>query len=366
MSHALSAPPQSSSLRPQSSWSVLLFRLLWLVAFPLEIAAGWLFFSSDRSLPLVLGALGLHLLASVIFAVSLITRSQGRLLWAWPLAGGTIALLAFPGYGMAAITLAFLLNQTLFRRFGPQAFDLARATDLEENPNDPVARAHEIEVALLDELEIEPVVDVLREDDPELKRAAIAVIAEQRNSESVKILVGLLHDPSPEARFFSSIGLSKLEDEISRTILAAQRSLAETPNSPEARENLARLYLDYATSGFLEGVTRDYYLDLARAAYESAIPISPHPEKLIPRLAHVHLFLGNIAEAASLLDDLVRRQPADLEVHLLRMEVIYLFGDYRELAIYAQKALAGLPDDAPERELIEWWASTGQRSQVGR
>ncbi len=264
---------------------------------------------------------------------------------------------------MLAVAVAFALAGVAVPR-SPSVSSLLAATDVDEERTDAVARAHELEVALLDELEIEPVVDVLREDDPELKRAAIEVIARQGDASAVRLLIGLLHDPSPEARFFASLGLSKLEDAIGRALVAAQRARAEAPDSAEAREHLAQLYLDYATSGFLEGVTRDFYLDLARQAFEEALPASPDPDAVAFRLARVHLLLGNIAEAAALLDDLGRRRPADPDLHALRLDVIYQFGDLRELVVYARRALAGLPEDAEARELVAWWAAAGRREDA--
>lgn len=363
-------------------------RLLWLVSFPLEAAAGRLLVGGGW-LGITGGAV-LHVVAAAIFGFSLLTRREGRPQWAWPVLGGTAALLAFPVLGMLAMAVAFALTHTVFRRDSRTAAKLSQAVETDEEPADAVARAHEVEVALLDELEIEPVVDVLREDDPELKRAAIDAIARQGGVSAVRLLIGLLHDPSPEARFFASIGLSRLEDEISRTILAAQRRLAEDPQAPGLREHVAQLYLDYAVSGFLEGVTRDYYLDLARQMFEEARATSPRPEAVIRRLAQVHLLLRNIAEAAALLDQLARQRAPDPELHLLRMDVAYQFGDFRELAVYARRVLPSAGDgrDAPvpgaaagdghqpgalpsggdidARALIAWWADAGRReAQVG-
>jgi hypothetical protein len=82
------------------------------------------------------------------------------------------------------------------------------------------------------------------------------------------------------------------------------------------------------------------------------------------RLARVHLLLGHIVEAAALLDGLVLRHSADPELHLLRMEVIYQFGDLRELMIYASRALAAMPAEAEGRELAEWWASAGEQGEA--
>jgi hypothetical protein len=339
-------------------------RGLWLLALPLEAAGGWLFIT--LAAPGNLLGLVLHLVASGVFGLSLLTRQGGRWNWAWPLLGGTLALLAFPLLGMLAIAVAFALSQLPLARPDLRGVEQVHAAAaLEARPADAVARAQAMEVALLDELEIEPVVDVLRENDPELKRAAIEAITRQGGPSAVRLLIGLLHDPSPEARFFASIGLSRLEDEISRAILAAQRAVAEHP-TPAAQEQLGQLYLDYAVSGFLEGVTREYYLDLARRAFETALPASAVSDRLQQRLAQVHLLLGNIAEAAALLDELAERHPTEAAVHLLRMEAIYQFGDVRELAVYARRALPALSGVAEGSELLEWWATAGpQEVRVG-
>jgi hypothetical protein len=262
--------------------------------------------------------------------------------------------------GMVAVAITFALSHIL--RW-PERLRLTTDTSPETIALDsPVARAHELEVGLLDELEIEPVVDVLRENDPELKRAAIEVLTKQGGPGAVRVLVGLLHSPSPDARFFSSIALSRLEDEISRAILAAQHDVEEDPDDPEIREQRAQLYLDYALSGFLEGVTKDYYLDMARETLENVLPDAADPDGVKLRLARVCSLQGSIGEAAALLDELARSHPTDAEIHLLRMDVIFQFGDFRELASYAGRVAdaVGSTSDANPDGIIPWWADARQ------
>ncbi|MEW6636103.1 MAG: tetratricopeptide repeat protein, partial [Actinomycetota bacterium] len=116
-------------------------------------------------------------------------------------------------------------------------------------------------------------------------------------------------------------------------------------------------------SGFLEGPARDHYLELAREAFEGAMESGDGSLPL--RLARVHLMLGEIAEAARLLDELSRRHPDDAEVRLLRMEVIYEFGDFRELSVYARRALPSLPEDSGRRPVVAWWAGEEEAEAAG-
>ena len=329
-------------------------RLLWLISLPAEVGAAWLLLGS--SLPRIGAAFVLHLIAAIVFGFSLIVYAGERRVWAWPLLGWTLSLVAFPLLGMLATAVAFTLTNAVFQRSKKVAADLKDVVESKDSDGDVVARAREMEISLLDERETEPVVDVLKEEDPELKRAAIEALTKQGGADTVRLLRGLLHDPAPEARFFASISLSKLEDEIGQSILAAQRALAETPDSPEAREHLAHLYLDYALSGFLEGVTRDYYLDLARGAFEDALEVSQRPDELILQLARVHLLLGNTAEATGLLDEVAQRRPDDTTVHLARMEAAYESGNLGELSAYARQTLPSFSGNDAARELVEWWA----------
>ncbi|CAA9405047.1 MAG: hypothetical protein AVDCRST_MAG22-1487 [uncultured Rubrobacteraceae bacterium] len=338
-------------------------RLLWLGCFPAEAAAGWLLLASAPWKAVL--ALALHALAVAVFGLSLLIRAAGYRNWSWSLLGGALSFLIFPLFGMAVTAGAFALARSVLWRPGRAVAAIEDSVDLQGPEGDVVSRARRVEISLLDEREVEPVVDVLQEDDPEAKRAAIAALTKRRDGGTVRLLTGLLHDPSPEARFFASLALSKLEDEIGKQILAAQRDLAENPQSPESRERLAEAYLEYTLSGFLEGTTRDYYLELARQAFEDALEVSPHTDRLTLRLARVHLMLGNIAQAAAILDDLARRKPNDATVHQIRMEVIYQFGDFRELSVYARRVLARVPEGSEARELVEWWAEAGREEASG-
>jgi tetratricopeptide (TPR) repeat protein len=334
-------------------------RLLWLVALPLEAAAGW--FLLSPGLWRAAFAFALHAAAAGVFGLSLLVRVEERRVWAWPLLGWTLSLLAFPLLGMLAVAAAFALTRGAFRRSDRIADEIEDVVGSKKPSGDVVARARELEISLLEEREIEPIVDVLKEDDPELKRAAIEAITRQRGAGTVRLLRGLLHDPAPEARFFASVALARLEDEIGQSILSAQQALAADPDQPEARERLAQLYWDYALSGFLEGVTRDYYLDLALQAFDDALEVSPQPDRLALQRARVHLLLGEIVEAAVALDDLARRHPTDADVRVARMEVIYEFGDFRELSVYARRALPDFSGDGELRDLLEWWAEASRK-----
>lgn len=336
-------------------------RLLWLVSFPVETGAGWLLLGPH----VWVSAFALHVVATIFFGLSLIVWVDGRRNWTWSVLGWTLSLLLFPILGMLSVLVAFVSTRVVRPRSDRQtATELEETPGTEESAEDMVTQARKMEISLLEEREVEPVVDVLQEDDPESKRAAIEMIARRRGAGSVLLLRGLLHDPSPEARFFASISLSKLEDEIGKAILAAQRDLAENPKLPEARERLAEAYKDYVLSGFLEGATRDFYLELTCQALEAALETSLYPDRIALDLARMHLMLGNIAHAVAILDDLAYRQPDDADVHLVRMEVIYEFGDFRELSVYAQRVLSIIGEGSEWHDLVEWWSSTNNEETL--
>ena len=138
-------------------------RLLWLFSFPAEAAAGWLILNPS-GLEL---ALALHALAAGVFGLSLLSREEGRdNNLAWALIAWTLSLVIFPILGMLAVAAAFLLSGFRSRGRGGVADGMRDAAEPEQGPVDVVTRAREVEVSLLDEREVEPVVEVLREDDP--------------------------------------------------------------------------------------------------------------------------------------------------------------------------------------------------------
>ncbi len=333
-------------------------RLLWLLCFPLEAVAGWILLEPAPGKVAV--SLALHVVAAGLFGLSFGPGAGGR---GWSMLGWTLSLLVFPMFGMLAVAAAFVTARAARWRRRNAVGEIEAAVEGEERAGDVIARARTVEVSLLEEREVEPVVDVLQEEDPEAKRAAIEELTKRRDAEAVRLLRNLLHDPSPEARLFASLALSRLEDEIGKEILAARRELDAAPGSPELEERLGDLCLEYALSGFLEGPARDHYLELAREAFEGAMESGDGSLPL--RLARVHLMLGEIAEAARLLDELSRRHPDDAEVRLLRMEVIYEFGDFRELSVYARRALPSLPEDSGRRPVVAWWAGEEEAEAAG-
>jgi len=119
--------------------------------------AGWLIINPGMG-PIG-AAIGAHLVATGVFGFSLVTWSKGRAIWAWALVGWTIALLGFPLMGMLATAVAFILTRVVFRRSLYNVEGIADATAMDDRPTNAVEAAHELEIALLDELEIEPIVE---------------------------------------------------------------------------------------------------------------------------------------------------------------------------------------------------------------
>src|SRR6266536_2867555 len=123
-------------------------QLLWIVAFPLEAASAWLVFAGSTPPGLAAGV-GLHVVASGLFGAALLKREAGKWQLAWPLLGTTLALFAFPVMGMAAIAVAYVVGHLLRWR---ETLSLTTQPASEDAPaEDAVARAHEVEVGLLDE-----------------------------------------------------------------------------------------------------------------------------------------------------------------------------------------------------------------------
>ncbi|MBA4357914.1 MAG: hypothetical protein C0405_09340, partial [Desulfovibrio sp.] len=84
---------------------------------------------------------------------------------------------------------------------------------------------------LADEIAIEPVIDVLQGDDPDLKRGAVKLLQRIGTPAAVALLRQSLADRFPEVRFYAHSALSDLEDAFTQRIQAINKTLQQAPSA---------------------------------------------------------------------------------------------------------------------------------------
>jgi hypothetical protein len=254
-----------------------------------DLAAGLLILDGD-----VATGLATHIPAVMVWALG------AKLIGRDPIVGGTIALATFPGIGTAGLTLAgviwpFLTIHSRRSEPGRQPIRVEAERPVPEVPA----------VNQLLELEVQPLVDALRDGDPVLKRGAVDFLGRQPRADAVRLVRRLISDPDLEVRSEAAVMLSRLETDITRAIFAASDEVEKSPRDPEMHGRLGRLLREYAESGLPERVLRHHQLLQARKALVRALELDHESAAAAERwldLARVHHDLGQLREAHGALD----------------------------------------------------------------
>jgi tetratricopeptide (TPR) repeat protein len=273
----------------------------------------------------------------------------------WLLTCVLLGLVLFPGLGPLGCTVGFGLSHLLDH--GPQQDP--GVGDQREAPDLAVRLDQRVDP--LRDLQIQPLVDILRQPNSELKRAAIEMLGRRGSHEAMRLVREALTDPDPDVRSDAAVTLSRFEDNVNR---ALSQAVAQGLDSPHSAERYADLCYRYATGDLLDAATSRYYLTQARDTLRRLTALRPERAEVWLDLARVHHHLGEEAAAWQALDRARSLHPANVASYLLGMEMAFEARDWDRLAAYAHQGWLAYAhqgwlaagDEHDERELVRWWS----------
>ncbi len=293
--------------------------------------------------------LGIHLLASSTSPASSEPARRGIIapsLSGWTVASALLGLFLFPGIGTASVSFAFLCSY-LFRRRRLPHLTLSETLASMKMPAVNM-RAAGLEHAS----QVLPIVDILRQEKTEYRRAVVRTLGDQGDRESVKTLRRLLSDTNPDVRSDASVILTRLENEYQQRILNASQRVEHDPHDTTKRLQLARLYFQVADSGLLDQVSNRYYLAKACEMYQRETAAQPGRIDLLIDLARVYSHLDRPRDAIKLLLFVLQQESDNPTAMLLLLEVAFAEQEWGILLSVAQDARML---DVEQNELLRWW-----------
>jgi hypothetical protein len=317
-------------------------------AFLLEYFAAVLALTQPPAFWTLVGSLVLHGAACALFGWAYVGRGGSNR--TRQILAGTLAFIGFPLFGMLAVVTGAALTSVVWMR--RPAFASWKVPDVDEIPTELPAQTD-----MLPALRVEPLADLLSGDDQDLKRAAADALVSTRSSRAVDQLKNLLRDPDLETRLSASLRLVALEDEISLETQTARAAIEESPDDPAAWRSLAQVYINYASSGLSDAATNRQYLSQAVEAYQTALRLNPHQQRLALALGRAYLAAGELARARQLLEYAEQSEAERVEAELLLMELAYREGNFATLAKRSSATLHTIRASHPDRDLVEWWAA---------
>lgn len=317
------------------------------------------------------------------------------------------ALLTFfiPGLGLIGIFSAVVAAKLIMRSKG-----MAEDYEKKEFYISEVQELMELEDHqdfLRDELNIQPIVDIIKGDDVELKRGAIRVLKRMGNAESVALLRQCLTDPVPEIRFYAHTALDRLEESYNQMLQEAEDS-ASWGEGKDLKQ-LAKAYLKYARSGLVEkeenmaegfkdvereamqasgegfkdladaylkyvrtglpeqGVLNHYLLRAANAATQAREKI-PQDMDLVRTLAEISLELHDYDSARNYYSEMFKSGEMPVESSLGLCRVLYDTGDMKSLKkCINHMQNVEIPEGTPQEivDQFEFWRGKGAINDQG-
>ncbi|MBU1040027.1 MAG: HEAT repeat domain-containing protein [Proteobacteria bacterium] len=336
---------------------------VWVVALPLHatsLLAAWRFHTGKEPLFAVL-ALCLLVASSLAFVLPCLFSSKWRENSS-SIYGLTATLtLCVPGAGIIGCLLALLCAQLLMRQKNKiKEFKKSLESALGEDSRWIMRKR--VGQVLADEIAIEPVIDVLQGDDPDLKRGAVKLLQRIGTPNAVGLLRQSLSDQFPEVRFYAHSALTELEDAFTSRIQALNATLEKTP-SAAAYRLLGMQYRAYADSGLADEIARGQHLVSCRDALLRSLELEPDHDQTMLLLAQALLDLNQLREAWQMFEKCTRFEETASEAQLGLAQIAYQLRDFAKLAEQARRMAlsdAPRPQKPDPLALFEFWAGVGK------
>ncbi len=255
------------------------------------------------------------------------------------------AIFLFPGFGVFAYSLAFIITHIF-----PAKHTFEMVTDTARGSNLAIPSA-----------DVQPLVDILKSNNLEMRREAVADLSKQETPESNELLRQLLSDPMPEIRSDASIALTRIEEEMAINLNEAIERWSAEPGRQELLIELIDQYHTYAVSNVLDEPSQQIYFAKARELIQPLLEESAAEHEFASlwlMAAQINRRLGDETTALQQARMALLLQP-DLEQALLQaVELAFSLQAWDILSVLLRSIPASLRKSLLEKQpAISWWES---------
>ena len=352
---------QNSEGNPFARWGLSF--LLWGFALVSEGGAAYL----ARGLPLADASMGIgflslffHLISALLlFSIAALhPKESHQNIRFYAYLSGWLTLF-LPLIGIVGSSLMFLFVKKILKTKGIVE-DYQQYTKFRLDDGGVPGAIANLETFLADELNIEPILDVLKGENEELKRGTITFLGRVGSAEAVGLLKKCLSDPSSEVRLYAHSTLARLDEKQMLRIKEAQfRVDHQKEDRIENLKQLGETCRNYADSGLPEETARDHYLELAKEAFMEALLLAPEDPEIPLVLGKLCADRKEYREAEVYLRKVMHVTSNHAEPLIELCEIYFEKGDMMALAETAKQLglVKGQYTGDPHRDaLIQFWA----------
>lgn len=307
--------------------------ILILIAIIITIPVGLTLFEIWR-IPLI-SAIFLHVVSAVLCGLgfylaersSKIPAERGSL---WCLFAFTFAL-AMPAFGIIIAVAIFLGQRWRTKRPPPIAADEITVQAPQVFARDGMLSR---QLEILDLLDVEPLIDIFRTGEADLKIGAIKLLGQLRTRRSIVTLMQALLDKDIEVRLYAAGVIGTIEDEYALGIDKRTAALSADPGNAEIGINLAKYHLSYAESGLLDEIASKFYCHAALKTLASLLV----DDKVDYVKAQAHIALDDFDKALVCITHSIEQNPTNGEYEMMYWRILYQMKDYATLVARIEDA----------------------------
>lgn len=259
----------------------------------------------------------LHLCAALITALGIFLAGgkHDKSRQGWALFTVVFSFMAGP-IGVVGGVMGFFFARS--KSSGHNLLDVIKAemfvTNAVEEESDELGS---LDLQIREETQVEPIVDLLPMADIPTTIAIINRLKEDGSRDDIQLIRTISADPRPEVYQFALSILDKMEKRFAADVYSLNTEIAENPNDPTLRIEMAKLHLNYIESGLLDDSLRDYYWELTLSHLFEAMLSAPQKPELGADFAHLLALQGLVDEAAVVASVVLKKEPSIVQAQLL-------------------------------------------------
>lgn len=271
----------------------------------------------------------------------------------------SLFLLLLPWFGSFSLFTATLL--LIYQKKDP---DIPFSTEDEDKEMQalfefeiPDYAEEEFREKILQELEIEPFIDILRGSDISLKNGVIQKLSGIISPVSIKLLRMSLRDESSEVRLMASKSLSKIEATMNDEIATAFEAVAKDPQNIKLHNVLGHIYYRYALIQLLDDPTQKYYIDKALQEFLISLQYDFFQEDLLLLVGKIFLQTHHLDKAIEIFNRVIKLNPNHSDVHFLLCEAFLGQRNFSAIEKEVEMVRKKFSENKINIELINYWLS---------
>jgi hypothetical protein len=185
-------------------------------------------------------------------------------------------------------------------------------------------------------------------------------------SVTCRLLRESLRSPVALTRYYASVALARIEEDMDRNLLKCERALEKDPENPNLAVNLGDARLDYADMDSAEDAVVKFHLEEAIRLYTVNLPLVERERAQLVRirLARALYLLGRPADALVHYTALIEDGAQEATVFYGAMEAGLAAGELATLGRHMRAMIQRQPDSALAQRVARYWRLKEQPSGI--